>query len=92
MGKNDDIYWAFFDYAISGAKYNDEIDTLERFFFAVVWGAGVPDHSSGDLKRTLREIYKRNVANDKLLGKTDFLDKIRAYVELEDIKLKGVTE
>jgi hypothetical protein len=44
------------------------------------------------MKRTLREIYLREVQNDKLLGRTDFLDKITAFIELEDIKLKGVTE
>lgn len=90
-----DLYKAFLDYATSGAKYNSEIDTLERFFFIMVWGIGakdIPKHSSGDMKRTLREIYLREVQNDKLLGRTDFLDKITAFIELEDIKLKGVTE
>lgn len=90
-----DLYKAFLDYATSGVQYNSEIDTLERFFFIVVWGIGakdMPKHSSGDMKRTLREIYLREVQNDKLLGRTDFLDKITAFIELEDIKLKGVTE
>lgn len=86
-----DLYKAFLDYATSGVQYNSEIDTLERFFFIVVWGIGakdIPKHSSGDMKRTLREIYLREVQNDKLLGRTDFLDKITAFIELEDIKLK----
>lgn len=90
-----DLYKAFLDYATSGVKFNSEIDTLERFFFIVVWGIGakdMPKHSSGDMKRTLREIYLREVQNDKLLGRTDFLDKITAFIELEDIKIKGVTE
>lgn len=90
-----DLYKSFLDYATNGVQYNSEIDTLERFFFIVVWGISakdMPKHSSGDMKRTLREIYLREVQNDKLLGRTNFLDKITAFVELEDIKLKGVTE
>ena len=38
-----DLYKAFLDYATSGVEYNSEIDTLERFFFIVVWGIGAKD-------------------------------------------------
>jgi hypothetical protein len=90
-----DLYKAFLKYATSGAKYNSDIDTLERFFFIVYWGVGaanMPKHSSKDMKRTLREIYLREVQNDKLLGKTKFLDMITAFMELEGIDLREVTE
>lgn len=57
-------------------------DLLDDFFFGDVWG--VEAAVSGDKSRMLadlRELYKRRAANDKLLGKTEFLGLCRKAVK-----------
>lgn len=54
----------------------DEPVLLEDFFFAYVWKikAKLLGSDLGLLRKDLHELFLRKAANDKLLGKTDFLE------------------
>ena len=74
-------YENFLEYISCGAENDNECDLLEHFVITKIFNiTEVPENSSYEFKKILREIYLRNVANDKLIGKGIFLKTIKEYV------------
>lgn len=75
-------YDSFFEFAVSGFE-PDALSNLESFIFIELFGFGasdVPMTSSQKMKQYFQEIYKREVASEKLLGTHTFRDKINHYM------------
>jgi len=72
-------YDSFLDFATSGVNRAIQIDTLEDFIFSELFHVDTPKRSSSDLKAYCREIYLREVANDRILQTTEFMEKIKSY-------------
>lgn len=67
-----DCLWKSITYDIALAFIKDQ-GLLARFMLTDWFGAGEIDHTSPELDRHLEETFRRMVANDKLLRKTEFL-------------------
>lgn len=67
-----DCLWKSITYDIALAYMKDQ-GLLARFMLTDWFGAGEIDHTSPELDRHLEETFRRMVANDKLLRKTEFL-------------------
>lgn len=73
-----DCLWDSIDYDITLAYLKDE-GLLAEFIVGFIFGADVPKRSSLSFDNFLEETFKRMVANDKLLGWHEFLDKCRDF-------------
>lgn len=71
---NEDRFYKF------ATDHDHELDLLEDFFFTRVFHIKTPASGSADLRAWLRDLYKRMTAEDMLLGKGTFREKIQDYV------------
>jgi len=70
--------WNAIDYSIA-LDYIKSEGYLAEFMIGEWFGGGKLEHSSPELDRHLEETFKRMVADDKLLRKTEFLAACRLF-------------
>lgn len=76
-------YDSFFEYETDEQSVSSHIDGMAEFVFVKVFrltADDVPAIGSLEFRRTMQEIYLRQVANEKILGKHEFLDAIRSWI------------
>lgn len=73
-----DCLWDAIDYDLT-LEYLKEEGLLADFIVTFVFGAGTLKESSPEFDAHLEETFRRMVANDKLLGWHEFLDRCRDF-------------
>lgn len=70
----------FYRFATSETFTPDTADRLEEFFFRTMFHIDAPKCGSTDLRAWLKDLYRRNVAEEKLLETKTFTRQIHDYV------------
>lgn len=70
----------FYKFATSETFSDGTADRLEEFFFEKVFRVEAPKTGSKELRFWLKDLYRRLCAEDRLLDRREFAEKIREYV------------
>ena len=70
----------FYKFATSETFSDSTADRLEEFFFQKVFRIETPKTGSAELRKWLKDLYRRRCAEDKLLERKEFAQKIHDYI------------